>query len=428
MAPSPAVHARRGAAALATAAVLGAAAAPAAFADGSPSPAPGLYGTADPKFDGVFRQSLAFMAQNAMGVTPAKPAVDWLAGQQCEDGGFPGYRADPSKACDPKKDEFTDATAAAVQGLAAAGGRAEAVRKGLDWLKAHQNDDGGWGYQAGSPTDANSTSIALGAFAAAGQDPAKDAVKNGKNPVETLLAFQLGCDAKEGERGAFAYLKDDKGLRADNLASAAAALATLGKGFVVEPLKKDADQPVKALECSGDAEGDKAKPKDAAAAAAAVDGYLVAALDKNGGYLLPSMPGAPAKPDQGNTADAALALAAGGRRDAAEKPLKWLRSKESGTAEWAKGQPGRLAKLILATRAAGGDPRDFAGTNLVEQLNATGPAPEQQGKRATGGMTKEDEKKDEGVTVNVWWIVGVGLAFGAGIGFLISGRKKKQQL
>ncbi|MFH8785329.1 prenyltransferase/squalene oxidase repeat-containing protein [Streptomyces roseoverticillatus] len=425
MAPSLAVHARRGAAALATAAVLGAAAAPAAFADGSPSPAPGLYGTADPKFDGVFRQSLALMAQSSVSLIPAKPAVDWLAGQQCEDGGFPGYRADTSKACDPKKDEFTDATAAAVQGLAAAGGRADAVKKGLDWLKAHQNDDGGWGYQAGSPTDANSTSIALGAFAAAGQDPAKAAAKDGKNPVETLLAFQLGCDAKEGERGAFAYLKDDKGLRADNLASAAAALATRGKGFVVEPLKEGADQPVKALECPGDAEGEKAKPKDAAAAAEAVDGYLVAAMDKNGGYLLPSMPGAPAKPDQGNTADAALALAAGGHRAAAEKTLKWLQSKESGTAEWAKGQPGRLAKLILATRAAGGNPYSFAGTDLVEQLNATGPAPE---KKPTGSDESKKDEKGDGVTVNVWWIVGVGLAFGAGIGFLISGRKKKQQL
>ncbi|CAM5557788.1 prenyltransferase/squalene oxidase repeat-containing protein [Streptomyces abikoensis] len=425
MAPSLAVHARRGAAALATAAALAAAAAPAAFADGSPSPAPGLYGTADPKFDGVFRQSLAFVAQSATDVTPAKAAVDWLAGQQCADGGFPGYRADTSKACDPKKDEFTDATAAAVQGLAAAGGRSEAVRKGLDWLKAHQNEDGGWGYQAGSPTDANSTSIALGAFAAAGQDPAQEAAKGGKNPVETLLGFQLGCDAAEGERGAFAYLKDDKGLRADNLASAAAALATLGKGFLAGPPKQDADRPVKALECSGAEEGGKSKPKDASAAAEAVDSYLVAALEKNGGYLLPSMPGAPAKPDQGNTADAALALAAGGHRAAAEKPLKWLQSKESGTAEWAKGQPGRLAKLILATRAAGGNPRDFAGTDLVAQLNATGPEPE---KKATGGMDKKDEKKDDGVTVNVWWIVGVGLAFGAGIGFLISGRKKKQQL
>ncbi|MEU7134070.1 prenyltransferase/squalene oxidase repeat-containing protein [Streptomyces sp. NPDC046261] len=424
MAPSFAVHARRGAAALATAAVLGVAVAPAALADGSPSPAAtGLYGTGDPKFDGVFRQSLAFLAQDAMGVRPADSAVDWLAGQQCADGGFPGYRADTTKACDPKKDEFTDATAAAVQALAAVGGRDEAVKKGLDWLKAHQTALGGWGYQAGSPTDANSTSIAIGAFAAAGQDPAKAAVKNGKNPVETLLTFQIGCGAKEGERGAFAYLADQNALRADNLASAAAGLATRGKGYQVEPLKKGSDRPVEPLDCSSDT---NKRPKDAAAAAEAVDGYLSATLDKNGGHLLPSMPGAPAKPDHGTTADAALALAAGGHREAAEKPLTWLRSKESGTAEWAKGNPGRLAKLILATHAAGGDPRDFAGTDLVAALNGTGPKPE-----ATGAaQEKKDEKKkkdgDDGV--GIWWFVAIFFVASVGVGFLLSGRQKKTEL
>ncbi|MEU4213079.1 prenyltransferase/squalene oxidase repeat-containing protein [Streptomyces sp. NPDC026206] len=424
MAPSFAVHARRGAAALATAAVLGVAAAPAALADGSPSPAaPGLYGTGDPKFDGVFRQSLAFLAQDAMGVSPANSAVDWLAGQQCADGGFPGYRADTAKACDAKKDEFTDATAAAVQGLAAVGGRGEAVKKGLDWLKAHQNDDGGWGYQAGSPTDANSTSIAVGAFAAAGQDPAKAAVKNGRNPVEALLGFQLGCEAKEDERGAFSYLKDNDSLRADNLASAAAGLATRGKGYLVDPLKKGSDEPLKPLDCSAD---DKARPKDAAAAAEAVDGYLSGALAKNGGYLMPSMPGAPAKPDQGNTADAALALAAGGHREAAGKPLSWLRSKESGTAEWAKGNPGKLAKLILATHAAGGDPRDFGGSDLVAQLNETGPKPE--AAASASGKEKDQEKKDSEGGFGVWWFVAVFFVASVGVGFLMSGRKKKTQL
>ncbi|WP_344098133.1 prenyltransferase/squalene oxidase repeat-containing protein [Streptomyces stramineus] len=420
MAPSLAVHARRGAVALATAAVLSTAMAPAAFADASPSPAaPGLYGTEDPKFDGVFRQSLTFVAQSAVGVSPAKEAVDWLTGQQCADGGFPGFRADPAKACDTQK-EFTDQTAAAVQGLAAAGGRSEQVTKGLDWLKAHQNDDGGWGYQPGSPSDANSTSIALGAFAATGQDPAKVAAKGGKDPVATLLTFQLGCDAKEGERGGFSFLKDDKsGLRADNLASAAAGLATRGKGFLVEPPKKGADQPLKPLDCAAD---DKAKPKDAAAAAEAVDGYLSEALAKNGGYLVPSMPGAPAKPDQGNTADAVVALAAGGHREAAEKPLTWLRSKESGTADWAKNHPGRVAKLILAAHATGADPRDFAGTDLVAQLNAMGPKPES----ASSAEQKDEEKKDDDKGVSVWWIVGVFFVASIGAGFLISGRKKKQ--
>ncbi|ARZ70355.1 hypothetical protein SMD11_4762 [Streptomyces albireticuli] len=422
MAPSLAVPARRGAAALAAAAVLSAAMAPAAFADASPSPKSGLYGTTDPKFDGVFRQSLAFVAQDAVGVRPAKSAVDWLTGQQCADGAFPGYRADTSKACDPQKEEFTDATAAAVQGLVAAGGQGDAVKKGLDWLKAHQNADGGWGYQAGSPSDANSTSIAVGAFAAAGQDAAKAAVKDGKNPVDALLTFQLGCDAKEEERGAFSYLKDKDGLRADNLASAAAGLATRGKGFLVDPVKKDADAPVKPLSCEGD---DSARPKDAAAAAEAVDGYLTAVLDKNGGYLLPSMPGAPAKPDQGNTADAVIALAAGGHRTAAEKPLKWLASKESGTAAWADKNPGKLAKLVLAAHAAGADPRSFGGADLVAQLNATGPAPEA---AESAGEKKDDEKKDDDGGFGTWWIVGIFFVASVGAGFLISGRKKKQQL
>ncbi|MBT2387821.1 prenyltransferase/squalene oxidase repeat-containing protein [Streptomyces sp. ISL-11] len=425
MAPSPAVHARRGAAALATAAVLSAAVAPAAFADASPSPAAsGQYGTTDPRFDGVFRQSLAFVAQHAVGVTPAASAVDWLARQQCADGGFPSYRADTAKACDRRTGEFTDATAVAVQGLVAAGGRAEAVTKGLDWLKAHQNDDGGWGAFPGSGSDANSTSIALGAFASAGQDPAKAAAKNGKNPVETLLTFQLGCDAKEAERGAFSYLKDKDGLRADSLASAAAGLAVRGKGFLVDPPKKDADQPLKPLECPADAadDADRAGPKDAAGAAEAVDGYLAATLDKNGGYLLPSMFGDPAKPDQGTTADAVLVLAAGGHREAAAKPLKWLESKESGTATWAAKNPGRLAKLVLATRAAGGDPRSFGGTDLVSQLNATGPAADA---RPTG---HDDEKKKDDDGFGIWWIVGVFFVASVGAGFLISGRRKKQQL
>ncbi|MFC5720025.1 prenyltransferase/squalene oxidase repeat-containing protein [Streptomyces gamaensis] len=425
MAPSFAATARRGATALATAAVLTAAVAPAAFADGAPSPAaPGLYGTNDPKFDGVFRQSLAFLAQHGSGVTPAKEAVDWLAGQQCADGGFPGFRADTGKACDPQKDEFTDQTAVAVQALAAVGGRSEAVTKGLDWLKARQNDDGGWGYQAGSPTDANSTSAAIGAFAATGQDPAKAAVKNGKDPVAALLSFQLGCEAKEDERGAFSYQRDkDGGLRADGLASAAAGLAARGKGYAVDPVKQDADQPVKPLDCAGDA---SAKPAGADAAAQAASGYLSRTLEANGGHLMSAMPGAPAKPDQGMTADTVLALAAGGHRAAAAKPLDWLRSKDSGTADWAKGDPGKLAKLVLATRAAGGDPRDFAGTDLVAQLNATGPKPASEGSSSPSAKPEKEKKEDKGGTFGAWWVVAVFFVASVGVGFLLSGRKKKQ--
>ncbi|MFF4155782.1 prenyltransferase/squalene oxidase repeat-containing protein [Streptomyces sp. NPDC001678] len=417
MATSFAVLARRGAAALATAAVLGAAAAPAAFADGtSPSPAaPGLYGTGDPKFDGVFRQSLAFVAQHAVGVSPTAQAVDWLAGQQCADGGFAGFRADKGTPCDAKAGEFTDATAAAVQGLAAVGGRAQVVTKGLDWLKAHQNADGGWGMGPGNPSDANSTAIAIGAFAAVGQDPAKAAAKDGKTPYDALLSFQIRCqEKKEDQAGAFGYMPQNGELPANDLASTAAATAALGKGFLV-PAAKGADKPVKPACGDGDANQWNA--------ADAVAGYLTKKLDANGGFLKSSMPGAPEGPDTGATADAALALAAGGHLEAAGKPLKWLESADSKTAEWAKGNPGRLAKLVLAAHAAGADPRSFGGTDLVAALNETGPKPEPS---SSASAEKKDEKKKDGGS-NTWLYVAVFFVASVGAGFLISGRKKKNQ-
>ncbi|WP_171161971.1 prenyltransferase/squalene oxidase repeat-containing protein [Streptomyces sp. I05A-00742] len=421
-----AARARRGATALAGAAVLSTAAIPAAVADtdrsAAPSTAaPGLYGTADPKFDGVFRQSLAFLAQHSTGVTPAKEAVDWLAGQQCADGGFPGFRADIGKPCDAAKDEFPDQTASAVQALAAVGGRGEQVKKGLDWLKAHQNADGGWGMNPGAESNANSTAAAIGAFAAAGQDPAKVASKGGKSPYDALLTFQLGCDATEAERGAFAWSPQKGKLNADNFASAAATTAALGKGYLVEPAGKE-NKAVEPLACSGD---DKAKPKDAAAAAAASAAYLAKKLDAGRGHLEASMPGAPKGPDYGTTADAVTALAAGGHREAAGKALDWLKSADSKSAEWAKGDngkgdPGRLAKLVLAARAAGADPRDFGGTDLVEKLNATGPAPE--------STEKGDEEEDEkGSSFGGWWFAVVCFVAAIGVGFLFSNRRKKQQ-
>ncbi|MFI1253808.1 prenyltransferase/squalene oxidase repeat-containing protein [Streptomyces netropsis] len=419
MAPSFAVHARRGAAALATAAVLSAAVAPAAFADGSPSPAtaPGLYGKKDPQFDGVFRQSLALLAQKATNVAPPKQATDWLAGQQCADGGFAAYRADTAKACDPKAGEFTDQTALAVQGLVAAGGHGDAVKKGLDWLKAHQNEDGGWGMTPGSPSDPNSTSTAIGAYAAAGQDPAKATAKGGKTPYDALIGFQLGCDQKEDERGVFAY-PDQKGKLAPNdLATTAAALAALGKGYLVAPVK-GGDMPVKPLECADD---ESAKPKDAPSAGAAAAAYLAAKLDSNKGFLKSAMPQGGADPAL--TADATLALAAGGHRDAAAKPLKWLGDGANKTADWAKGDPGRLSKLVLAVNAAGANPRDFAGVDLVQQLTATGPKAE----ASPSSTETKDEKKKDDDTIGIWWIVGIFFVASVGVGFLISGRNKKQQ-
>ncbi|GGS94637.1 prenyltransferase/squalene oxidase repeat-containing protein [Streptomyces chromofuscus] len=403
---------RRSAAALAVTAVIGAAATPVAQAAG-PSPSPsvalpsGLYGTSDPTYDGVWRQSLALLAQHTVGVEPAWKATDWLARQQCDNGGFAAFRAEPAKDCDAKTIVDTNSTAAAVQALAALGDYEAATGKAVDWLKSVQNKDGGWGYSPGGPSDANSTAVVIGALAAAGEKP--DAVvKDGESPYDALLKLAIPCDAKDG--GAFAYQPDKKGTPAANAdATAAAVLGALGKGL--------------AAEAGGKAEpacADAKTPEQAAANGAA---YLTRTLAKDG-HLTSALPGAEDQPDYGNTADAVVALAAQGGAARAAKPLTWL---ERNAAEWAgQNGPAAYAQLILAAHAAGADPKDFAGTDLVAQLNATGPTPQLQVEDRAVAKAEEKDDEDEGSVFGVWWYVGVFLVVGIGIGFLLSNRNKRQ--
>ncbi|KEG42498.1 prenyltransferase/squalene oxidase repeat-containing protein [Streptomyces althioticus] len=403
------MNVRRSAAVLAAVAVLGAAA-PAA-ADSSPSPTPqalpsALYGDTDPQYDGVWRQSLALLAQHAAGAEPPKAAVGWLTGQQCADGSFAPFRADPSAACDAKTMVDTNQTAAAVQALAALGGHDAVTEKAVGWLKSVQNEDGGWGYTAGGPSDTNSTSVVVGALAAVGEKPG-EVTKSGKSPYDALLGLELPCTG-EGA-GAFAYQPEKDGsLTANTDATAAGVLGALGKGLLVEPGK-------------GDGPGSCVKattPEQAAANGAA---HLAGALAAKG-YLLASTPGAEDQPDFGNTADAVVALAAQGDTAQAEKSYAWL---EKNAGDWAaQSGPGAYAQLILASHATGADPRDFGGTDLVKQLQAAGPAAPG---KTTEATEKAEDEKDSDSPFGVWWFVGVCLVAGIGIGFLISNRTKRQQ-
>ncbi|MEU0739324.1 prenyltransferase/squalene oxidase repeat-containing protein [Streptomyces sp. NPDC006134] len=413
---------RRSAAALAAIAVIGAAA-PAVAADPSPSPSAlakadgtaGLYGTSDPTYDGVWRQSLALLAQDAVGVEPPAQAVGWLTRQQCADGAFAPFRADTAKPCDAKTAVDTNSTAAAVQALAALGGHDAATGKALTWLKSVQNKDGGWGYTPGGPSDANSTSVVIGALTAAGEKP-EQVTKGGKSPYDALLAFALPC---EGDgKGAFAFQPDEKGkLSANADATAAGVLGALGKGLVTGP-GKAAD-----AECAGSG---KPTRQEAAAGGAA---YLSQAVAKTG-HLTSALAGAADQPDYGNTADAVVALAAQGGAERAAKPLRWL---EENAATWAKQSgPAAWAQLILAAHATGTDPRAFGGTDLVARLQATGPdvptaSVTVSATTASGDEEKDKEKKEEDGGLGVWWFVGVCLVAGIGIGFLFSGRNRKQQ-
>uniref|UniRef100_UPI0035145CDA prenyltransferase/squalene oxidase repeat-containing protein n=1 Tax=Streptomyces calvus TaxID=67282 RepID=UPI0035145CDA len=407
------MNVRRSAAVLAAVAVIGAAA-PAA-ADSSPSPSPSralpsaLYGDGDPQYDGVWRQSLALLALHTVDVAPPQAAVDWLTGQQCADGSFAPYRADTSKACDAKTAVDTNQTAAAVQALAALGGHDAVTDKAVGWLKSVQNTDGGWGYTAGGASDTNSTSVVVGALAAAGEKPAA-VRKDGRSPYDALLKLALPCGG-DG-RGAFAFQPGEKGESAANAdATAAGVLGALGAGLVVEPGR------------SGTGDAACAKADDPAQAAANGAAYLADVLAEDG-HLTSALAGAEDQPDYGNTADAVVALAARGATGPARKSVAWLEENAAGWA--AQSGPAAYAQLIFAAHAAGADPRDFGGTDLVRQLTATGPSTAQ--RTATAETAETAEKKDESDSgFGVWWFVGVCLVAGIGIGFLISGRTKGRQ-
>lgn len=436
------MNTRRYAAALAAVAVLGSApaamaddattsASPSAPAAASPSPAPspalpsGLFGTADPTYDGVWRQSLALLAEHTEGITPADKAVDWLAGQQCSDGAFPAYRADAAKPCDTKTLTDTNSTAAAVQALAALGGHDDVTAKAVEWLKSVQNDDGGWGYSAGSPSDANSTSVVIGALAAVHKEPSavtkagKDG-KAGRSPYDALLKLALPCSGEDG--GAFAYQPDKKGkLAANPDATAAAVTGALGKGLAGDPAA--AEQASTASSC--------AAPKTPAQAAENGAAYLVDALGKDGGHLMSAMPGAEEQPDYGNTADAVVALVTAGHAEQAAATMKWL---EGHATAWADASgPAAYAQLILAAHAQGADPHHFGDIDLVESLTAAGPAPAQSAPAAMNEQPREgsaaDSASDDG-GVGAWWIVGIlaVVAVCVVIGFVIGAGKRKQQL
>ncbi|MFB7943449.1 prenyltransferase/squalene oxidase repeat-containing protein [Kitasatospora phosalacinea] len=439
--------ARLGAAALAGALLAGTAAAPALADTATPSPSSsasssassaspsstsgvpaGLYGKGDPQYDGVWRQSLALIALQQEKVEPAEAAVQWLLGQQCEDGGWPSYRAEGTP-CTPATED-TNATSMAVQALTALGGHQQPVTRATDWLRAHQNPDGSWAYNPGAPGDANSTAVVLNGLLAAGLDPAQVAV-GGRSGWDGLASFQLGCATAADQRGAFLY-QPAAGVpaTADTIASAQALLAAAGGHLPVTATDRK-DAPPKALACEG---GQAAGPVAHADAAEADAAWLTARLAADGQRLLAKTPGSDtATPAYDSTAWTVLGLVAAGHSAEAASAADWL----AGNAfPWAAQgpdgtNPAATATLVVTARAAKLDPYNFGGANLVQLLVDSGPKPKSapavgdpQATRAPGSAITEP---DENSGFSAGWLIGVGLLVGVGAGLLLSLNRRRHK-
>ncbi|MEW1642043.1 prenyltransferase/squalene oxidase repeat-containing protein [Streptomyces sp. NPDC091219] len=409
------MNVRRSAAALATVVTV-LAAAPAVAAGPSPAPSTaipaGLYGTADPTYDGVWRQSLALLAQDAVGVEPAEKAVAWLVGQQCADGAFAAFRADPAKACDAKVMVDTNSTAAAVQALASDGRGDSAVAKAVTWLKSVQNRDGGWGYSPGGASDANSTSVVIGALTEAGV-PVPNLRKDGASPYDALRKLALPCDGG-ADAGAFAYQPDKKGRLAANADATAAAVLGLSGESLTGSRQDTADAPA-SCEKSGD---DPLRVADNGAA------WLARAMAKTG-HLTTALPGAAPQPDYGNTADAIVALSSLGLHEQAAKPLRWL---ETHSTSWAaRSGPAAYAQLVfVSTTAKGADVHDFGGQDLVALLDATGPTPKATDEPRSAGADEKSASDDNGGSLNVTWTIVGALLLAAIVAAVLVARSRKR--
>jgi hypothetical protein len=142
-------------------------------------------------FSNAFSQSLAIIALSRHLGVPAA-AVDFLAGSQCKDGGFPLSFGAAKCVSD------TDSTAVDVQALLAAGRKGVAAR-GLAWLARQQQRGGGLDAAGGKVPNANTTGLAGEAFAAGGLGHHAALAK------KFLRSLQRGCAAQPSRRGAIAF-------------------------------------------------------------------------------------------------------------------------------------------------------------------------------------------------------------------------------
>lgn len=325
-----------------TAAVAGLALASPAAAAG---PDAGLYGATDPTYDGVFRQSLALIALDDAGATIPTSAVDWLTGQQCLDGAFLAYRASIRTACPaPDPANFTgpdsNATAMAVMALAQVGKR-EASDRAARILVSWQNADGGWGYIPGSPSDVNSTGLALQAL-----DRSTDGEIRAENRGRAYLTRTMGQCTK-----GTAALPFQAGGPGNDYASAQ-ALAGLGTAL---PIQQTPDRDTPTQRCT-------------ASTATKLSNFLTARLRQSKGVLPNSMD--PAKPDYNATIWAVLGLEGAGRpeKDFSNALTALKRNGKAWATDGGVVQAGRAAALALVSETTGTDPRSFGGTNYVSML------------------------------------------------------------
>lgn len=272
--------------------------------------------------DGVTAQALAIMALQVSKEAVPPEAVDWLVSQRNDNDGGWG----------PTKGEASDTvnTALSVQGLVSTGESptSPTLRDAVDYLQERQTPDAGFASsEAASVSDPASTAHAVQALLAAGEDLLGTQWRRClRTPFDLLLDAQAG----------------DGSFESDLQVTGAAVAGLMGRAL---PLPGRYIAALKALEWLSLQQQDDAGFGNGGATADAVYAIALCGQDADG-------------PDWTKGVKSAL--------DALEaKTLDYLAGAPPG------GPAGELGKMIRAVEAAGGDPNNFAGRTLVDELKAT---------------------------------------------------------
>jgi prenyltransferase beta subunit len=270
--------------------------------------------------DGIAAQALAMLALQASKEPVPPNAVVWLLSQQNTDG---GWGPEPAQASD------TTSTALSLQALVSAGESpaSTAVLDALEYLKDRQTANAGFASSAAeSESDPVSTAQAIQALLAAGEDLfSSQWLRCLRSPFDTLLDAQSG----------------DGSFESDVQATAASIPGLMGRTL---PLPGRRLAALKGLE------------------------WLATQQQNDGGFG-----------NGGFTADAVYAIALTGQdpdgHDWTKNGTSALDALEAETpgyiASAPDGEPaGELSKVIRAVQQAGGDPGNFAGMDLIDELGA----------------------------------------------------------
>ena len=326
------------------------------------SATPGLFGSQDATYDGVYRQSLVIAGLRANKVTVPKAAIAWLDAQQCADGGFESLRTNTTLPCAPGdpntySGEDTNSTSAAVLALTSLKD-VKRAKRAVAFLRSAQNPDGGFPYYKGGTSDVNSTAMALLALTAYGVKPASVHVAD-LTPVDFLITATVGCEGDEATRGGMAYMP-----ATPNTPSVMATVQGLAALASVTPWVKPVKQTKRAavvpvLSCPGTLSDELPKLRDV------VSGYLARSLAANNNVFPNAWgPGA----DLSSTAWAVIGFAAADRAGT-QSALSdnALRTNAGSYIADSSGNTnaGRVGLLLLLVASRHESPKSFGGINLV---------------------------------------------------------------